>query len=88
MTFNQEVAWTINALSRLAIGGSWGVPRSGLIFTRTGETEATLTARMPLGGFATKIELEKYRQEDADCIARRITAGGWTFKDQTVNPNN
>jgi hypothetical protein len=31
----------------LAIGGIWGVPRSGLIFTRTGEDTLALTQVMP-----------------------------------------
>jgi len=47
MSEASHVEWSRNMFHVLAIGGVWGVPRSGLIFTRTGEDTLTLTGVMP-----------------------------------------
>jgi hypothetical protein len=41
------VEWSRQHFHMLAIDGVWGVPRSGLIFTRTGEDTLALTSVMP-----------------------------------------
>lgn len=87
MTYAQQVTWTRNHLNQLKVGGYWSVPRSGLVFQRTGEQEVTLIARHKIGAYATKLELERFQQEDADCIAKRIVAAGFTFKDNTKPKN-
>jgi len=47
MSEQSYVEWSAGMFRVLAIGGIWGVPRSGLIFTRTGEETLTLTGVMP-----------------------------------------
>ncbi len=41
--------WCLNLFNTLAEGGVWGVPRSGLIFTRR-KGQLVLTAQMPHDG--------------------------------------
>lgn len=43
----QWIEWSRNVFSALRVGGVWGVPRSGLVFTRTGEKTLALTEVMP-----------------------------------------
>ncbi len=87
-----EVKWTVNHLSMLKVHGVWAVPRSGLIFTKTGEKEVTLTTVMPfMAEMAKKIlegdtapmtpsKLRAVQREDFYCIAERGRLGGYTFK--------
>jgi hypothetical protein len=40
-------AWCRSMMRMLSMGGVWGVPRSGLIFTKTAEDTLKLTGRAP-----------------------------------------
>ena len=57
-----HVAWSYAQFHMLKIGGIWGVPRSGLVFTRVDETTLALTSRMSwmpeMEGTITEEELE------------------------------
>lgn len=87
-----DIQWSRNLISTLSIGGTWMVPRSGLIFSKTGEKELTLISKMPFmpemagaaadGGDvpATKEALEEYQQEDFNVIARHFLAAGVVVK--------
>lgn len=41
------VEWSRRQFHMLTRGGVWGVPRSGLVFTRTGDKHLALTEVMP-----------------------------------------
>lgn len=58
---NDAINWTNNTLQMLNIGGSWIIPRSGVIVTRTGEKSCKLAK-----GFS----------ED-EAILRVLKAGKW-----------
>lgn len=86
-----EVNWTVSHLDMLRITGTWAVPRSGLIFMKTGEKEVTLAmiaphmAEMtqtiiPGKGPVNQQTLLEFQQEDFWCIAARARAGGFTVK--------
>jgi hypothetical protein len=60
-----HVEWSRQQFRIIANGGSWGLPRSGLIFTKRGNT-LVLTARMPHDP-AMPITPEQLReQQDSD----------------------
>ena len=88
MTPAQEITWTSNRFESLTIGGTWAVPRSGLVFTRTDVDVLTLTGRMfhiptmPL----TPDKLWDVQTEDFECIATRARAAGITCIDKTSKP--
>jgi len=42
-----DIAWCRQTFARIAPGGVWGIPRSGLIFQKTGEQQLTLIDQMP-----------------------------------------
>jgi hypothetical protein len=42
-----HIEWSRSLFHGLRVGGVWGVPRSGLIFTRVGENVLALTDVMP-----------------------------------------
>lgn len=44
---SSHVEWSRRHFGMMANHGTWAVPRSGLIFTKTDENTLTLTARMP-----------------------------------------
>ena len=46
VALNADAQWCLMMFRSLKVGGVWGVPRSGLIFTRTGEDTLALTTRM------------------------------------------
>ena len=78
-----------NLWNMLADGGEWGVPRSGLLFTKRGETLA-LTTRMPwqqdMGG--TKAEWHAYQQEDIRGIREMFDVIGILVVDETLFDNS
>ena len=60
-----HVEWSRNQFRTITDGGAWGIPRSGLIFTKRGNT-LVLTARMPHDP-AMPITAEQLReQQDSD----------------------
>ena len=83
-----HVAWCRHQIDLLRIGGVWGIPRSGLIFTKTGDDEFTLTARMPwmaeMEGTITAEQLAEQQQAEYETNRRHFAAAGITLKDATV----
>ena len=78
----EHIAWSKNLYDKLKEGGSWVVPRSGLMFTKTSGSFA-LTKLMPwdpLMAFG-KEELSKYQQEDYAVIAKHMRAAGISVTD-------
>lgn len=89
-----NTAWSRQRFNMMRDGGTWAVPRSGLIFTRRGN-ELHLTAKMPFMQEmadaardgrdvpATREELESHQQQDFDCIAREFRRAGIETIDKT-----
>jgi hypothetical protein len=82
----EHVEWCRRQVNMIRVGGVWGIPRSGLIFTRTGEDELTLTQRMPWidGMPITPDQLADQQQDEYDETARHMRAAGITMIDATV----
>lgn len=81
----EHIEWSRQHFELLKIGGIWGVPRSGLMFMRTGENELTLTGRMPYDKAMpiTKDQLKEQQQNDYEGIYAHFTAAGITVKNNT-----
>jgi hypothetical protein len=62
--------WCQGVFDMLVDGGVWGVPRSGLIFTKRGETLVLTSPDVP-----TAEQLEDY-----DCIREHFAAAGLTVE--------
>ena len=79
-----HVEWSRNQFRIMANGGTWAVPRSGLIFNRRGDT-LVLTARMPHDPTmpCSAQELSEQQQGDVDSIKRHFEAAGITVCDET-----
>lgn len=77
-TLTSDALWCRRTFDSLKVGGVWGVPRSGLIFTRTGEDTLALTDKMPPVG-------PPYEDADDDyaVIARHMADAGITVTDET-----
>jgi hypothetical protein len=71
------VDWCRAHFAMLKDGGVWGVPRSGLIFTRCGDA-LVLTARMPHDPAMplTAAELDKQQHDDFAGIKLHFDAAG------------
>jgi hypothetical protein len=84
-TLNPDhVAWSRDQYDIIRVGGVWGVPRSGLMFTkRDGWLE--LTARMPYSPLMplTAEQLREQQQNDFDIIQRYFAAAGIPVIDKT-----
>jgi hypothetical protein len=76
---NQE--WSKKLFAGLRDGGVWGVPRSGLVFTRRGDV-LVLTSQMPHDPAMpiTAVELVKWQAEDFECIRREFGLAGIEVK--------
>lgn len=79
-----EATWSRNLFDALNDGGTWGVPRSGLIFTKRGE-EFVLTARMPWmeGMPITAAQVDEQQLSDFEAIRRHMADAGITVTDET-----
>lgn len=77
-------AWATTFWSTLADGGVWGVPRSGLLFRREGNT-LVLTDRMPWqeGMPLDADELEEFQQSDLEGCVEMFRTIGVDVVDQT-----
>ena len=60
-----HVEWSRNQFRIIANGGSWGVPRSGLIFNKRGNT-LVLIARMPHDPAMPITAAQLREQQDTD----------------------
>lgn len=83
----RHVEWMRSTFNTLRVGGVWGIPRSGLVFTRTDETTMTLTDRMPymegMESLLTPAQLDEQQQEEYDACAAHFRAAGITVNDAT-----
>ena len=79
------VEWSRRQFQMLKIGGIWGVPRSGLVFTRTGEKTLALTEVMPHNPSmpVTPRELFEAQAADFQAIQGYMKAAGITTYDAT-----
>lgn len=82
-----HVVWCRRTVDAIADGGVWGVPRSGLLFQKTGDDELTLTDRMPwtveMEGTITEAQLDEQQQSDVDATVEHMLAAGITVIDAT-----
>lgn len=82
---NQYSAWCRNLMAMLTDGGAWGVPRSGLTFTKKGDY-LVLTKRDAYDRGVhpyTKKGWETYQQEDYERIWREFALAGIVVSDET-----
>lgn len=79
-----EVEWCKGFFALLSDGGVWGVPRSGLLFTRQGDA-LNLTERMPwqVTMPINPEELREYQDEDFEQIKKRFDEAGIPMEDKT-----
>ncbi len=92
---NADIEWSRGLLATLNTGGVWCVPRSGLIFTKTGEKSMELRVLMPFSpemAYAadegrdapgTEEDLLEWQMVDYRCIAERFRAAGIEVSDKT-----
>lgn len=82
-----HVAWSRNLFAGLAEGGSWAMPRCGLIFVKRGK-ELHLTLRMPYDPAMpmTADELRDYQQSDFESVKANFGGAGVTVVDKTKEP--
>jgi hypothetical protein len=67
----EDIEWSRNRFNMIRDGGSWGVPRSGLVFHRRGN-EMVLTAAMPHAA-EMPIDAEQLkRQQEGDYRAIKL----------------
>jgi hypothetical protein len=82
-----HVEWCRMTFAMMRVGGVWGIPRSGLIFTRTDETTLTLTDRMPymdgMEELLTPAQLDEQQDEEYTACAEHFRAAGVTVLDAT-----
>ena len=73
----QHVRWCRHLFDSLAEGGVWGVPRSGLVFTRRGG-ELVLTEQMPWTAEMpiTEAELAEQQADEFDSVKAHFGAAG------------
>jgi hypothetical protein len=80
----EHVEWSRNHFRTIANGGAWGLPRSGLIFTKRGNT-LVLTARMPHDPAMPITAEQLIEQQDSDFEGTKLHFGaaGITVVDET-----
>jgi len=80
----RDPAWCRSVMGMLADGGIWGVPRSGLVFTKRGD-KLVLTSEMPhMEGLPmTAEELADYQREDYELIKERFELAGFQVERDT-----
>lgn len=83
----ENVAGTVAIFEMIKVGGSWGVPRSGLVYQRDSETSLVLVARMPwmpeMDGTITPAQLAEQQQSDHEGMVAHLGAAGITVTDVT-----
>ena len=72
-----HVEWSRQHFDMMKEGGTWGVPRSGLLFNKSGKT-LLLTARMPHDPAMpiSPEQLAEQQQADFDIIKQNFGAAG------------
>ena len=83
---NKYTAWCRQLFDTLEDGGTWGVPRSGLIFNRRGNT-LVLVGRLPYDPAmpCTAAELHAQQQSDFNSTKREFAKAGIEVIDETEN---
>jgi hypothetical protein len=78
------VAWSKHLFSTIKEGGTWAVPRSGLIFKKSSGS-FILTNRMPWeSGMSVGFkEFDNYQKEDYRLIAKHMKEAGIPVTDDT-----
>lgn len=73
--------WCRNLMASLNDGGKWGIPRSGLIFTKRGE-KLILTDLLPHDPVMpiTKEQLEEAQNDDYEATKENFEAAGFTVE--------
>jgi hypothetical protein len=68
-----DADWCRWMMRSLALGGVWGVPRSGLTFTKTAEDTLTLTSKvaMAMPGFS------EFQDDDYAVIKQKFEEAGY-----------
>lgn len=79
-----NVVWCANLFAMVKDGGAWGVPRSGLVFRKRGET-LVLVERMPheVAMPITREQLAEQQQSDFDGTKEYFGAAGIEVKDES-----
>lgn len=74
----------------IRVGGVWAIPRSGLVFQRTGIDTLTLTARMPHeeGMPVTREQLREQQESEYQGTLEHMQAAGITVTDSTKEQND
>ena len=77
MPYQDAVEWSRNHFARMAEGAQWGIPRSGLLFTKLGNV-LKLTARMPHDPAMpiTAAQLDEQQRSELASIRRHFEAAG------------
>ena len=79
-----NVAWCKNVFNSLRDGGTWGVPRSGLVYNKR-EGKLVLTAFMPwmpeMTGTITPSQLLEQQRSDHESNKRHFADAGITIED-------
>lgn len=83
-THPDAVAWSRNHFRTLRDGGSWAMPRSGLIFEKRG-SELHLRARMPHDPNmpCTAAQLKEQQDGDFEAVKASFGAAGVTVVDKS-----
>jgi hypothetical protein len=81
---DQYTPWCRRLMGSLMDGGVWGVPRSGLVFTKRGNA-LVLTARMPHVAEMpiTAAQLAEQQQGDYEENKQHFEAAGFEVRDES-----
>ena len=71
MSGASDRAWSRNLMRTLRLGRTWGLPRNGLVFTKTDEHTLTLTDQMPHNESLPMTEAELVEYQDAEFVVIR-----------------
>lgn len=83
-----DTLWCLRMFSMMAIKGTWGVPRSGLVFQKTSVDPPTLeliavmpyATEMQEAGIKGAKELREFQHSDLDVIKRKFKIAGITVE--------
>jgi hypothetical protein len=83
---SEEATWCRRMFDSIKVGGVWGVPRSGLLFTRVDEDTLVMTARMPYDPEmpVTAAQLDAQQMGDYEQIKLHMNEAGVTVRDETI----
>lgn len=81
----EDIEWSRRHFASMADGGTWAMPRSGLIFNRRGDS-LVLTCRMPhmVEMPCSAVELTAQQDSDYAIIKKHFEAAGVTVNDESI----